>query len=155
MNLYLVQHGQAKSEDEDSRRPLSDQGRQELSRVTDFIRGKPEFSVETIYHSGKLRAEQTAAVLTEVVNPPGGVEISSGLAPMDDPAIWAEKVAGMHQDIMLVGHLPHLGRLASLLLTGDPSRQPVHFRNGGIVCLLRSPDQLWTVEWIIIPRILA
>jgi len=154
MNLYLVQHGKAKAEEEDPRRPLSEQGRQELLKVANFIKAHPVVSAETIYHSEKLRAGQTAEMLAEVINPPGGIKVATGMSPMDDPAIWAGKIAEMHQDIMLTGHLPHLSRLASLLLTGDPAREPIHVRNGGIVCLLRDPDHVWTVEWIITPGIL-
>lgn len=151
MNLYLVQHGKAKAKEEDSRRPLSEQGRRELLRIADFVKAHPAVTVETIYHSGKLRAEQTAEILAETIKPAGGVICSPGMAPLDDPGIWAERIAETYQDIMLAGHLPHLSRLASLLLTGDPAREPIHFRNSGIVCLNRDPDRLWTVEWVIIP----
>jgi phosphohistidine phosphatase len=61
----------------------------------------------------------------------------------------------MHEDVMLVGHMPHMSRLASLLLTGDPSPGPVHFRNAGIVCLVRDPGGHWGIEWVITPYLLS
>ena len=44
-------------------------------------------------------------------------------------------LSGDQGSIMLVGNLPHLSRLVSLLLTGNPEIEVVRFRNAGIVCL--------------------
>jgi phosphohistidine phosphatase len=41
--------------------------------------------------------------------------------------------------MMLVGHLPHLARLAGLLLAGDPDRPVIAFGQGGLVGLERGP----------------
>ena len=69
MKLYLVQHGEAKSKDEDEKRPLTDQGRQGVERVAAFLKGA---GVETkrVIHSGKLRAEQTAEILANLAPSP-------------------------------------------------------------------------------------
>jgi phosphohistidine phosphatase len=40
-----------------------------------------------------------------------------------------------HQALALVGHLPFLDRLASLLVAGNEEAQVVHFRMGGLVKL--------------------
>jgi phosphohistidine phosphatase len=153
MNLCLVQH--AKADADDPRRPLSDIGREELKRIVDFIGGQRITTVEIVYHSGKLRAEQTSKILAEAIQPPRGVEACEGLAPMDNPSIWADRLSEMHQDIMLVGHMPHMSRIASLLLTGDSSREVIQVRNAGIICLNRDPDNIWTVEWIVTPYMLG
>ncbi len=155
MFLYLVQHARAQDEAGDIGRSLSEIGRNEMRRITDYLAAHDLVQVETIYHSGKLRAEQTAELLAEVIRPTGGIKKAKGLAPMDDPGIWAGKVSKISSDIMLVGHLPHISHLASLLLTGGPARQPIHVRNGGILCLNRDPDSHWAVEWMITPAILA
>ncbi len=55
---------------------------------------------------------------------------------------------------MLVGHLPHLSRLASLLLTADPAREIIAFRMGGMVCLSEWEGQ-WRLHWILTPEIAA
>jgi len=49
-----------------------------------------------------------------------------------------------------VGHLPHLSRLTSLLLVGDPTREIVSFRMGAIVCLTRE-EEGWRLKWILTP----
>ena len=48
---------------------------------------------------------------------------------------------------------PHLERLTSLLLTGNPDRRPVSFRNGGVVCLEKS-GATWSLVWAIVPDLL-
>jgi len=60
----------------------------------------------------------------------------------------------MKEDTMLVGHLPHLGRLASLLLSGDKEKGIIDFKMGGIVCLKRFDDGHWAIEWMIIPEVI-
>jgi phosphohistidine phosphatase len=57
----------------------------------------------------------------------------------------------MPENIMLVGHLPHLGKLASLLLCGDENAGLISFRMGGALCLERDGAGKWSVQWMIIP----
>jgi phosphohistidine phosphatase len=51
---------------------------------------------------------------------------------------------------MLVGHLPHLARLAGLLLIGAADRSVVKFRQGGLVGLERT-DTAWVVVVVLLP----
>ena len=55
----------------------------------------------------------------------------------------------MDRDTMLVGHLPHMSRLASLLLLWDAGREIINFSPGTIVCLEKSSG--WRVKWMISP----
>jgi phosphohistidine phosphatase len=123
VRLYLVQHGEAKSEEEDPERPLTDRGASDVRRVVRQATGAGSVTVERIVHSGKTRAQQTAAAWGGVLGVP--VEEADGLAPLDDPAIWAARVTGKTGDLMLVGHVPHLAKLAGLLLAGDSDRPVV------------------------------
>jgi phosphohistidine phosphatase len=75
-----------------------------------------------------------------------------GLAPADDPGKARAAIELARHPLMLVGHLPHLSRLASLLLVGDPEREIVWFRNGAIVCLVRAQDR-WLLQWILTPEL--
>jgi phosphohistidine phosphatase len=56
--------------------------------------------------------------------------------------------------VMLVGHPPHLSRLANLLLTGDPEGGILHFRMAGVVCLSNQPGK-WAVNWLVPPDLLS
>ncbi len=151
MRVYLVQHGLAKDESEDRARPLSGQGREDVTRTAGFLSLFEKPKPMRMMHSGKLRAEQTAAMFSEAW---GGmpVEKRDGLAPNDDPAIWSADLQTVREDVMLVGHLPYMQRLAGLLLCGDAEREAVHFRNGGVVCLEKRGSG-WTILWQINPTL--
>ena len=152
MDLYLVQHGESKSKEEDPERSLTDEGRLEVERMAQYAAGIG-LQPGLIYHSGKLRAEQTAGILARALLPSEAAKELPGLAPNDDPEIARTAVEEAGKPLMLVGHLPHLSRLAALLVTGDPDREIVAFQNGGIVSL-RQADGVWRLSWILVPDIL-
>jgi phosphohistidine phosphatase len=83
VNVYLVQHGEAQPKDIDPARPLTERGREEAQRVASFA-ARLGLAVGQICHSGKTRAEQTAALFGEALSPPGGVVAVHGLASLDD-----------------------------------------------------------------------
>ena len=90
-----------------------------------------------IYHSGKLRVRQTAEEIASGLNLPAPVAID-GLDPRAEPSVWASRLQEASGSLMLVGHLPHLSRLAAVLLCGDVEKNPVLFHMGGIVSLKRE-----------------
>ncbi|MDR5709277.1 MAG: phosphohistidine phosphatase SixA [Armatimonadota bacterium] len=152
MRLYLVQHAEAKPESEDPLRPLTEKGWRDAERVARFV-AEHGVSPSRILHSGKLRAQQTAEVWSRFF-PQARVEAQDGLNPNDDPGVWAERVREQQEDLVLVGHLPHLRRLAGLLLCGDPEREVVTFRTGGAVCLERQEQtERWSVCWALPPEL--
>jgi len=154
MKLYLVQHAKAASEQIDPQRPLTEEGRSDIQKVAAFL--KPlNLCVDYLWHSGKKRSVQTAEVLAEVVKVNKAVNARDGLGPNDDVTALKDELVSATEDIMLVGHLPFLSKLTSLLLTGSESANTVAFKNAGIVCLNRSEGNQWQIEWIIIPELLA
>ncbi|UCH62928.1 MAG: phosphohistidine phosphatase SixA [Fidelibacterota bacterium] len=153
MNLYLVRHAQPKAKEEDSQRSLSDQGRADIRKVAAHL-GDRGIEVSRILHSSKLRARQTAEALSERLHPSGDTSETDGLAPLDDPTVWSGRLAEIQENIMLVGHLPHLGLLADLLLAGETDQQGVSFKPGGVVCLKRDEEGRWSLRWTVVPEIL-
>ena len=153
MKAYLVQHAQAKPEAEDPERHLTDSGNAALCRVAGYASQYANLKVRQILHSGKTRARQTASILDSYLNPPEGVEPTDGLNPNDDPAVWAKRLASQAEDLMLVGHLPHLSRLASLLLCDDAHAKLIEFQMGGIVCLKRDAEGHWAVGWMLVGEV--
>jgi phosphohistidine phosphatase len=150
MRLYLVQHAKATSKEVDPQRPLSEQGLTEIQKVVAFV--KPlNLQVDHLWHSPKTRAAQTAEVLAEVVDPTNAPVTRSDLGPTDDVTAIKNELAALTEDIMIVGHLPFLSKLASLLLTGSESADTVGFRNAGIVALSRSEEDRWQVDWVVVP----
>jgi phosphohistidine phosphatase len=136
MQIYLVRHGEAKREDVDPARHLTDRGAEEVRRIAAKAVDNLEVRPARILHSGKARARQTAEIWGGLL----GAEIAAtdGLAPNDDPSIWAARVNSEGDGLMLVGHLPHLERLAGLLVSGEADRTAGEFPAGALVCLERS-----------------
>jgi len=153
MNLYLIQHGSAKSKEEDPDRPLTEAGEDDAARIALHLSLHTDVRPHRIFHSGKLRAKQTAELFAEALNPEGGVEAAVSLSPNDDPVIWANRLKDELDDLMLVGHLPHLSRLVSLLITDNPDKFVVNFTNAGVVCLYRVEKAYWCVNWSLLPEL--
>lgn len=153
MRLYLMQHGKARSGATDAEKCLTEEGRAEVERVAAFLSRTAPAKRGKVLHSGKTRARETAEILA-AADPALEVTEAPDLAPLDDPAIWAARAQDVGEAVALVGHLPHLSRLASLLLTGEPDPPVVHFSNGGMVCLERSQEGDWAVRWSIVPALL-
>jgi phosphohistidine phosphatase len=152
MRIYLVQHGRAKPKAEDPSRPLTPEGIEESTQMGELL-SKIEIPISQILHSGKSRAQQTANILALGIQQKPEVEFHEGLAPQDDPRQLADILDKNSEDIMIVGHLPHLQRLTSLLLTEEPEQNLVTFQNSGIVCLERNMDHSWTLRWAITPQL--
>ncbi len=85
MELILVRHGDALSKAQDPQRPLSDRGRAGAQSAAEAAKGL-ELAPIAIFHSGKLRAAQTAEILAATLEPPdGSQELPDLLAPKADP----------------------------------------------------------------------
>ena len=153
MHLYLVQHGESVTKDIDPVRPLSEQGRNDVGKVAQFVANNCRLNLSHVHHSGKLRARQTAEIFAARLGISPPVQ-SEDLAPLDDPLLWVERFDELTVDTMLVGHLPHLARLAGALLCGGADLAPVSFRMGGILALAREEEQ-WSLQWMVVPDILA
>jgi phosphohistidine phosphatase len=153
LRLILVQHGKARPTAEGLEAELTRAGRREVERVAAWV-ARTGLRVDRIAHSGKLRAVQTAGILADALEPPLGLELGASLKPDDAVEPVAEWLGGETGDtLMLVGHMPHLARLAGLLLSRDSEARPVTFKNGGVVCLERT-GEIWSLGWAVVPELL-
>jgi phosphohistidine phosphatase len=66
MRVYLVQHGESKSEEEDPQRRLTDKGIGEVQKFANFLRTL-KLALDAVWHSGKARTQQTGELLAEAV----------------------------------------------------------------------------------------
>ena len=154
MKVYLVRHGEAVSSQFYPQRPLSEQGFADIQKVASFI--KPlEISVEHIWHSGKLRAAQTAEKLAESVSVIKDCSAHKNLMPNDDVTMIADELEAYDTDLMVVGHLPFMAYLTSLLVAGKETANVAAFAAGAIACLNRRTPGQWQIEWIVTPGLLA
>jgi phosphohistidine phosphatase len=150
VNIYLVRHGEAVSAQLNPERPLTRAGQEEVERVAQMAAAK-NIQVSSIFHSGVLRAKQTAEILADHLRLTDRVQQLSGLLPEDDPAIAKAELQTAEQPLMLVGHLPHLGRLAALLTSGTVESEVVEFAPATLVCC-RQDGSKWQIAWTLTPR---
>lgn len=153
MKLFLVQHGEALAKEVDPDRPLSDQGRGEVTKIAKLLAGA-SISLTQILHSGKTRAMQTAEILAEVLGASTHPEKTYGIQPNDPVDGFATRVLELKTDTMIIGHLPFMNKLVSHLLTGDQQRHTVSFETGSVVCLERIEQNNWTLLWMVRPHLL-
>lgn len=147
--IVLVRHGDALSEAVDPARPLSEAGEAEVARVARWA-AAVGLQVDEIRHSGKRRAEQTAEAFAAVLQPTQGVRQAAGLAPNDNVEPIAESLAGETSAVMIVGHMPFLGKLASRLVLGSSQQEIVALATAGLVELVRyGPD--WYIHCVMTP----
>jgi phosphohistidine phosphatase len=107
--------------------------------------------VSAIFHSGILRAKQTAEILAEHLQLNLGVEQLSGLLPQDDPAVAKGELEAAASPIILVGHLPHLNRLIALLVSGDVESGAMELPPATMVCCSNDGSK-WKISWTLTPR---
>jgi phosphohistidine phosphatase len=139
--VLLVHHGDAVGPAIDPMRPLSSVGRAATERVAmaAAARGaKPD----VVWHSGKLRARQTAECYWRACNPFAPITAERGLLP-DDPPNWIrDRLIGETRSILLASHMPYLPRLLALLAPASTGSFPLH----GCVAL-ESDGDAWTEVW--------
>jgi len=153
MSIYLVQHAQSKSKEEDPERGLTDEGKETAKKAAEFFSGL-ELNIDEIWHSGKKRAKQTAELFAVKIKRQNAISVHENLGPTDDiEPVKREIEKGDKGDVMIVGHLPFLSRLTSALITGNPDRDIITFRNAAINCLEKD-EEGWKVSWIVTPDII-
>lgn len=142
MVICLVHHADALGPQVDAQRPLSTPGQAQAVRVAEAIRGHG-FKPDAIWHSGKLRARQTAEACWRIVNPLADFKMVRGLRPEDSAGIIRDALLGETRDLLLVGHMPHLPALLSLLIAAQESF-PLH----GAVGLRANQNSVgWEEMW--------
>ena len=149
MNVYLVRHGDAMAAAENPSRPLTAAGRERVNRLAQAALPRG-VQCSAIYHSGVLRAVETAEILARYLPCVSKVAARSGLLPEDDPAGLKAELDTAGESLMLVGHLPFLSKLTGLLLYGDADRPGAEFLPASMACCVRSHAE-WKISWQIAP----
>lgn len=129
MNLLLWRHAEAQDGDPDLARELTARGRKQAEKMAHWLHQHlPERRLVLV--SPAVRTRQTADALGDEYR------IERQLAPGADvahylaAAAWPEGPPGCAGTVLLVGHQPTLGLLASLLLGG--TEQPWSVRKGAL-----------------------
>jgi phosphohistidine phosphatase len=146
MQLFLVHHGDAVGPDVDPQRPLSRLGQEDVVRAAEAAAAHATRPA-VIWHSGKLRARQTAQAFLLVCHPFAGFFATDDLQPGSSPQLMRDRLRGETRDVMIVGHFPHLPRLLGLLLA-NPDDSSAEFPPHGVVALSSDDKgQTWKETW--------
>ncbi len=149
MKLYLVQHGKALPKDENPQRPLSREGMDDIEKLA-LLCASNRLTTKVIWHSTKLRAKQTAQIIAQQIG--AKTQERAGLEPLDPVRPIFDEITNSGEDIFIVGHLPFLERLTSILITGNEDTVPVKFQQGGMVCLEKNETGKWSILWTAFPE---
>ncbi len=154
MDLYLMRHGEAEDESVDPRRPLTAQGRASVERIA-ATAAAARMRVDRLYHSGILRAQQTAEILAAHLGARDRLTARPGLAPLDpvEPAIRAILADAAAQDLQavaVVGHLPFVETLTARLVAGDEAARVAVFATGSLARLVPGPGRdRYAIAWLL------
>jgi phosphohistidine phosphatase len=129
-------------------RPLSAAGRVAVARLAADVAARG-VRPDVIWHSGKLRARQTAELFWRATNPLAELSATRSLQPDDPPDWMRDRLAGETRTIMLVGHMPHLARLLHALRC-DRAYEPRDFPLHGCVALA-AEGNAWKELWRLAP----
>ncbi len=157
--LYIVRHAIAEeyaaSGREEDRR-LTAEGASKMRRAALGLQ-KLAVAPSVIWSSPLVRARQTAEILSAVLAEGARVAERDVLAPGQPSAAVLDAVRGLRgaSSVMLVGHEPDLGGLASYLLTGSPTRVHLPFKKGGAAAFElgdRAEGERAELLWFLMPR---
>ncbi|MGO1461048.1 MAG: phosphohistidine phosphatase SixA [Marinobacter sp.] len=116
MQLLIMRHGEAGWHSLDQERALTEAGRQQVAECATKIATSP-WRPEQIWSSPYVRARQTAAIVSEILNCP--VEEKAFITPEDDPGLCLDALLeNEYSPLLLVSHMPLVGCLSTLLVDG-------------------------------------
>ncbi|MES1255379.1 MAG: phosphohistidine phosphatase SixA [Acidobacteriota bacterium] len=120
-------------------------GRQEVDRLAQEAAARGA-TPAVVWHSGKLRARQTAEAFWRSCNALAAFSATRDLQPEDPPEWMRDRLLGEPRDVLVAGHFPHLPRLFRLLANASEASRP--FPQHGVVALATEDDgRTWTESW--------
>ena len=150
MKLYLMQHALAYPAEENPERALNPAGIDQAKAAGRGIK-RLNLSFDLIVASPKRRSYQTAALIAESVRfPHSDILTTEAILPDRTPK---ELFALLQKEsaeslILVVGHLPHLAKVASELLQGGS----LLIENAGLTCFDLNQPEPATLEFHLRPE---
>ncbi len=163
MDLLIVRHGRAMEQDEfaienpgqdDSLRPLTEEGIRLMKKGA-----KALYNVfdppNAIWTSGYQRARQTAEILSDLWVSAPLLEVKELEADRPLSEILDRLKKNKLESLVLVGHEPNLGLLASALLASDKSLSFVEFKKGAAAYIrfehAQAREGSGSLKWLLQP----
>lgn len=149
--MYCVRHGEAFSSAEDPSCQLTPRGQRQVANIAHHL-AQSRVQIPVIIHSGKPRAQQTAAIFAEALQVS---QVTTEPRLLDCEADVADLLALIPtwtEDTLLVGHLPYMPRLINALVLGKPDLNPIiHYAPATVVCLEQQSRSRWIIRWVMTP----
>jgi len=149
MDLYLVRHGEAYSNEERFERPLNPRGRDEVLHIAEYLKDK-NIQIDAILHSEKVRSIETAEIIANSLGKTNKLSMLSSLDPDEDVYRLIGDIHEFTQNTLLIGHLPNLALVGSFLLTGNINKPSISFSTATAAYFVQK-DNLWTLQWTVNP----
>jgi phosphohistidine phosphatase len=156
--LLLLRHGIAEDAapgETDASRRLTGEGKRKLREVAAGMRAL-DLPVDVVLTSPLRRARETAAIVADAYGLDDAVIDVAALAPAGGPdaVLEALRAHARRESILLIGHQPDLGELASTILVGTPGLVPLPFRKAGLAAISVAsvpPRAAGTLEFFLTP----
>jgi phosphohistidine phosphatase len=161
MNIFILRHGIAVEPEDwnsksDAERPLIPKGEQRLCEAAVAME-KMKISFDAIISSPYLRAKQTAEIIAKHFKLQKELAFSDDLIPGGNPQALIRQLNNLKpapENILLVGHEPHLSRLIALLSSGGTTAT-IEMKKGSL-CKLETEELEFghcaTLKWLLTPR---
>ena len=157
MIAYLVRHGIAHPDrgGGDFDRSLTEDGISRMRQVVAGLRRAMKVRPAAICSSPLRRTVQTAELISEGLDIPD-LMLCDWLAPDGNPEEFRAARQSAPDAVILVGHQPGLGELASRMLTGTDDLAFLPFKKGGAACIqLPESDSRGQLQWFMTPAQLS
>jgi phosphohistidine phosphatase len=151
MKLYFMRHGEASDDaPTDELRPLTEKGRERIKFAAKALR-RINVTLDTIYASPRVRAQQTASLIAETQDL--AVETREELNFSFTVEALKKLLAGKPEEahILMVGHNPSISEVIMAI-----SGSNVNMKTGSIARLDLYPPAVRgaSLRWLLTPRIL-
>ena len=148
--VYFAQHGLAIDKTDNPERSLSRAGIEQTNAIAKQLQLSAN-PISQIFHSGKLRALQTAEIIASTMNI-RSISAIDHLSPNAAVTLVTKNLT--INNALYIGHLPHLEKLVSELITNNQNKNIIKFQNSGIVCLEKGNDS-YHIKWYLTPDLLS
>ena len=161
MNIHLLRHGIAgplaqENNFRDEQRALTEEGFTKMRQAAQGLK-RLQTNFDLIVSSSLVRARQTGEIVAEATKFRQPLDEWDELAPEGSVEALLRRLQGFREcrSILLVGHEPSIGCIASYLIFGDP-KVSLPFKKGALFCVQANDPPPWRGEllWTLPSRML-
>lgn len=159
MDLLILRHGEAgrsSSSSGDSKRSLTDEGKQEIVDLSNGLKSL-EIKIDYVLTSPLLRAKQTAEIAAKSLKYKGKIEEINALKPEGSRLEFYSVLSKLKQDsvVLVVGHEPYLSEMISEGISQSSCR--IRLKKSGLArmrVISTLPKIKGDLRWLLTPKLL-